>query len=304
MRTIAHVSDLHFGRHNLDVMEDLLSSIEQGRPDLLIISGDFTQRARHAEFAEARRFLDRIPVSKMVIPGNHDVPLYNLFSRFFRPLRKYNRYIAPLDQPLSFFQDDEIAVLGLNTARRFTRKNGRLSRAQIADIPRMFASVPHDITKIIVTHHPLAVPDGGKSLELAGRSLPALKAIADTGIHLLLSGHHHRALSGSVAEVSGAGSILIVHAGTAISTRTRGTGGNSYNLIGITQGHISVRVLEWIAGQGFVEAALACYAFKGNRWSVSTDACSPLIQDAPRRVTLSHRSNGTGSAGADDERYT
>ena len=271
MRTIAHVSDLHFGRHDLAVMEDLLSSIEQGRPDLLTISGDFTQRARHAEFAEARRFLDRIPVSKIVIPGNHDVPLYNPFSRFFRPLRKYNRHIAPLDQPLSFFQDDEIAVLGLNTARRFTRKNGRLSLAQIAGIPRIFATVPADTTKIIVTHHPLAVPGSEQALEVAGRSLPALRAIADTGVHLLLSGHHHRALSGSVAEVSGGGSILIVHAGTAISTRTRGTAGNSYNLIGITPGHISVRVLEWIAGQGFVEAGLASYALKGNRWRISNE---------------------------------
>jgi 3',5'-cyclic AMP phosphodiesterase CpdA len=267
MRTIAHISDLHFGRHNHDVMEDLVASIEQSGHDLVVISGDFTQRARHVEFAEARRFLDRIAVPKLVTPGNHDVPLYNLFSRYLRPFRKYDRYIAPLDQPLGFYQDDELAVLALNTARRFTRKNGRLSQAQIGGIARVFASVPGDVTKVIVTHHPLAVPASEDSLELAGRALTALKAIADAGVHLLLSGHHHRALSGPVAEVSNAGSILIVHAGTAISTRTRGAGGNSYNLIQIAHGQISVRVMQWVKGHGFVEAGIASYGFEENRWS-------------------------------------
>jgi 3',5'-cyclic AMP phosphodiesterase CpdA len=267
MRTVAHISDLHFGRHHLDVMEDLLASIEKIRPDLLVISGDFTQRARHIEFAEARRFLDRIAVPKLVTPGNHDVPLYNLFNRYLRPFRKYDRYIAPLDQPLGFFQDDELAVLALNTARRFTRKNGRLSQAQIASIQRVFASVPREVTKVIATHHPLAVPESKDSIELAGRALAALKVIADAGVHLLLSGHHHRALSGPVAEVSNAGSILIVYAGTAISTRTRGIGGNSYNLIQIADGQISVRVMEWVKGRGFVETNIASYAFDGNRWS-------------------------------------
>jgi 3',5'-cyclic AMP phosphodiesterase CpdA len=127
--------------------------------------------------------------------------------------------------------------------------------------------VPRGITKIIVTHHPLAVPGSEDSLELAGRARAAVSAIADAGVHLLLSGHHHRALSGPVAEVSSAGSVLIVHAGTAISTRTRGIGGNSYNLIQIARGQISVRIMEWVKGHGFVEAGIASYAFDGNRWS-------------------------------------
>jgi 3',5'-cyclic AMP phosphodiesterase CpdA len=267
VRTIAHISDLHFGRHDLDVMEHLLASIEKSSPDLVVISGDFTQRARHVEFAEARRFLDRIAAPKLVTPGNHDVPLYNLFNRYLRPFRKYDTYIAPLDQPLSLYQDDELAVLGLNTARRFTRKNGRLSWPQIASIRRALASMPREVTKVIVTHHPLAVPDSADSIELAGRALVALRAIAAAGGHLLLSGHHHRALSGHVTELSGAGSILIVHAGTAISTRTRGIGGNSYNLIQIAHRQISVRVMQWMNGNGFVEASIASYGFDGNRWS-------------------------------------
>ena len=134
MRRIAQISDLHFGRHSHGVMEDLLASVNHHHPDLIALSGDFTQRARHAEFAEARRFLDRIPHPKLVVPGNHDVPLYNVFARFLTPFAKYDHYVRPIGHPAGFFRDDEIAVLGLNTARRFTRKNGRLSIKQIAQI--------------------------------------------------------------------------------------------------------------------------------------------------------------------------
>jgi hypothetical protein len=120
---------------------------------------------------------------------------------------------------------------------------------------------------VIVTHHPLAIPGAVKRLELAGRAVDALKAIADAGVHLLLSGHHHQALSGPIAEIGGAGSVLIVHAGTAISTRTRDAGGNSYNLISIDGRNISVRVMAWTKATGFIEISSASYAFNGNHWN-------------------------------------
>jgi 3',5'-cyclic AMP phosphodiesterase CpdA len=234
--------------------------------DLVVISGDFTQRARRAQFVEARLFLDRISSPKLVTPGNHDVPLYNLFSRVFRPFRNYDRYIAPVDQPLSFYEDDELAVLALNSARRFTRKNGRLSRRQIADVARIFEALPSERSKVIATHHPLAAPSGQGSLELAGRASDALRTIADAGIHLLLSGHHHRAISGPIAGVGGGGSVLIVHAGTAISTRTRQAAANSYNLIKIDHRNIAVSVMAWGEGTGFVAADAATYVFEAGRW--------------------------------------
>jgi hypothetical protein len=119
MRTIAQISDLHFGRHIATVAEGLLASLSEQNPDLVVLSGDFTQRARHAEFAEARRFLERIVQPKLVIPGNHDVPLYNLFRRFMTPFAKYHHYVTPMGLPADLFIDEELAVLGLNTARRF-----------------------------------------------------------------------------------------------------------------------------------------------------------------------------------------
>ncbi|MFL6306128.1 MAG: metallophosphoesterase family protein [Candidatus Sulfotelmatobacter sp.] len=261
------MSDLHFGRHDLTVMEDLLSSVNDNCPDLVVVSGDLTQRARHAEFAAARRFLDRISQPKLVVPGNHDVPLYNVFARFMTPLAKYDHYVLPAAHPANLFHDDEIAVLGLNTTRSFTRKNGRVSIEQIAQIGRVFRDVPEKTVKALVTHHPLGIPSGEAPLELAGRSRLALEAIAKVGVHLLLSGHHHRALSGGLAGTAGGGSVIVLHAGTAISTRLRGGQGNTYNLIHLAKERISVRFMEWRAGQGFYENRRVSYVFHQSRWA-------------------------------------
>jgi 3',5'-cyclic AMP phosphodiesterase CpdA len=269
MRTIAQISDLHFGRHIATVAEGLLASLSEQNPDLVVLSGDFTQRARHAEFAEARRFLERIVQPKLVIPGNHDVPLYNLFRRFMTPFAKYHHYVTPMGLPADLFIDEELAVLGLNTARRFTGKNGRVSLDQIARITRVFRALPRETFKILVTHHPLAAPSGQKELDLAERSALALTTIAQAGVHLLLSGHHHRALSGHIGpEIGYNGSVLIVHAGTAISSRIRGGEGNTYNLIRIAGEHLAVTVMEW-AASGFTESHTVSYSFHEDRWGLA-----------------------------------
>jgi 3',5'-cyclic AMP phosphodiesterase CpdA len=266
MRTIAQISDLHFGRHIDTVAEDLLASIAKKHPDLVVLSGDFTQRARHAEFVEARRFLARIPQPKLVVPGNHDVPLYNLFGRFLTPFAKYHHYVTPLGVPADLFVDEEMAVLGLNTARRFTAKNGRVSQAQIARIARTFSELPRETFKVLVTHHPLGVPTGEAEVELAGRSGPALATLSQAGVHLLLSGHHHRALSGHAgSDIGSTGSVVMVHAGTAISSRMRGGEGNTYNLIGIAGERLVVTVMEW-GPMGFGEGRTVSYLFNEGQW--------------------------------------
>src|SRR5258705_9934060 len=122
MRTIVHLSDLHFGRVDHDLLDPLIQSVVAIKPDLVAVSGDLTQRARSHQFREARAFLDRLPQPQIVVPGNHDVPLHNVFSRFLQPLEKYRRYITVDLQP--FFTDEEIAVLGVNTARSLTIKGG------------------------------------------------------------------------------------------------------------------------------------------------------------------------------------
>lgn len=265
MRTIAHISDLHFGRHSASVAEALLRSVNESSPDLIALSGDFTQRARTAQFAQARLFLDRFLQPKLLVPGNHDVPLYDVFRRFLAPFTKYNRHLEAIGQPGNYFRDEEIAVLGINTARRFTRKNGRISLEQMAAIGGTFREIPSNIFKILVTHHPLAIPSGEAAVELAGRATPALAMIRDAGVHMLLSGHHHRALSGGTAEIGENGTVLVLHAGTAISTRMRGDEGNTYNLIHIADGSVTVRLMEHVQDR-FRENRLDTFLFDRGRW--------------------------------------
>src|SRR6267143_7245922 len=108
MRTLVHLSDLHFGRVDERLIDPLISAVTEINPDLVAVSGDLTQRARSHQFREARAFLDALPQPQIVVPGNHDVPLHNLFTRFLQPLYKYRRYITNDLQP--FFTDEEIAV--------------------------------------------------------------------------------------------------------------------------------------------------------------------------------------------------
>src|SRR5262245_59623391 len=99
MRTLAQISDLHFGRHSAPVAAALLASLASQDPDLVILSGDLTQRARRSEFLQAQAFLRQIAAPKLVVPGNHDVPLYDLYSRFVAPLTRFQAYIAPSGLP-------------------------------------------------------------------------------------------------------------------------------------------------------------------------------------------------------------
>jgi len=263
MRLIAHISDLHFGRHDPRIAEALIDQITDTDPDLVVVSGDLTQRARTNEFMQARDFLERISRPVLIVPGNHDIPLYNLMHRFFSPLWKFRRHIPSAIGGNDWYSDDELAVLGLNTARGLTFKSGRVSLDQMGLIRRVFAHAPEIAWRIVVTHHPIAGAHGEPRIELAGRYLLALRAIADAGVHLLLSGHHHRPVSGhAAAELVLNKAMLVVHAGTAVSTRTRDEEGNSYNLIRLDGAHASVETMKWSAGSGFQAASHASYELR------------------------------------------
>src|SRR5215207_6775584 len=194
MRTIVHVSDLHFGRVNSSILGPLLAAIQAARPDLVAVSGDLTQRARKEEFIAAQNFLSSIPFTKIVVPGNHDVPLYNVFSRFVRQLTRYQRYITTDLSP--FFADEEIAVAGVNTARALTVKDGRINRRQMAELRSQFESLSADRIKIVVTHHPFDLPGGVTEGRIVGRAHQAMEVFAKCRVDLLLAGHFHIGHSG------------------------------------------------------------------------------------------------------------
>src|ERR1700736_241441 len=107
MRTIVHLSDIHFGRTDHATIAPLIEAVTGMRPDLVAVSGDLTQRARTVEFRDARAFLDTLPKPLIVVPGNHDVPLHNLYARFVQKLEKYQRFISRDLEPS--YVDEEIA---------------------------------------------------------------------------------------------------------------------------------------------------------------------------------------------------
>ncbi len=244
MRTLVHLSDLHFGRVDQAIIGPLTDEIGRLAPHLVVVSGDLTQRARSRQFKEARRFLDSLPRPQIVVPGNHDVPLYNIFSRFLQPLDKYRRYISSDLSP--FYADDEIAVLGINTARSLTFKDGRINEAQIEEVRARLSPLSADVTKIIVTHHPFDLPAGYDDKELVGRAWIAMETFASCGADVLLAGHLHVSHTESTTaryRISGH-AALVVQAGTATSTRGRGEP-NSFNVVRVNHPHISVERFIW-----------------------------------------------------------
>jgi 3',5'-cyclic AMP phosphodiesterase CpdA len=246
MRTIVHLSDLHFGRTDPAILQPLIDHVRAIGPDVVVVSGDLTQRARRHEFQEAKKFLDALPQPQIVVPGNHDVPLYDIFSRFGQPLAKYRRYISADVEPT--YVDDEIAVIGVNTARSLTFKGGRINAEQIAGIRKTLCTIDDRVIKIIVTHHPFDLPASFGKGQLVGRAKLAMETLADCGADLLLAGHLHTSHAGNtdtrypIQDYA----ALVVQAGTATSVRGRGET-NSFNVIRIALSVMTIERHGWIA---------------------------------------------------------
>ena len=253
MPRIVHLSDLHFGAHDPAIVTAVEQRLDEEQADLVVISGDITQRARTEQFEEACQFLTRLRDAGhdvLAVPGNHDVPLYNVLRRFLSPLTRYKRYID--DNLCPFIQIPGAAVLGINTARSLTFKNGHVSHEQMAFIRNTFSRTDTHQPRIVVTHHPLfALPigDGPELGHLMDDQENALEAIADAGVDLLLAGHNHRASVNDAASLAkGAGKALVIQAGTATSTRVRGEE-QSFNRIEIDGNGIRVTIQRWTGNQ-------------------------------------------------------
>lgn len=267
MRTIVHISDLHFGCVDEALLAPLKNAIDTVRPDLITISGDLTQRARVDQFKAARAFLKSLAFPQIIVPGNHDVPLYNIVARFFWPLRGYKRYITHNLAPL--YADFEMAVAGINTARSLTIKDGRINDAQIEQTREILCAYDDSIVKIVVTHHPFDLPEGAHhERNIVGRAKRAIQRFAQCGADVFLSGHMHQSHIGSTALRYGehGESALIVHAGTAVSLRRRGYQ-NGFNVLRVEKQRISVEHHEWDeANQHFTLIAVKHFVRSEKGW--------------------------------------
>ncbi len=266
MRSIVHLSDIHFGRVNAPVIPSLIETITRINPDLVAVSGDLTQRARARQFVEARDFLAQLPQPQIVVPGNHDVPLHNVFARFAQPLSKYQRYITEDLRP--FYHDEQIAVLGVNTARSLTFKGGRINEEQVEWMRERLAAANPAAVKVIVTHHPFDLPEGHDERQLVGRARMAMETLARHGADLFLAGHlhvSHTTHSATRYKIKGH-SALVVQAGTAASARGRGEE-NSFNVVRIDRPNIAVERFEWQPGsEGFALASSERFHHSSEGW--------------------------------------
>ena len=266
MRTIAHLSDLHFGRVDEALLAPLTEFLHAARPDVLVVSGDLTQRAKAKEFIAAREFLDTFSMPKIIVPGNHDVPLYDVFRRFLSPLARYQRYITTDMEP--FFIDNEIAVLGINSARSLVVKGGRVNNEQLERVHVRLSTLDDKLVKILVTHHPFDLPAHMSKDHLIGRARKAMKAFANCGVDVLLGGHMHstEAITTDGRYKQGMYSALSIQAGTATSMRHRGEV-NSFNLLRVACDRVEVDQIGWVVDEGvFKKNSTQAFAGTPDGW--------------------------------------
>jgi len=276
MKTIVHLSDLHFGTEVPRVAEALVADVRAQSPSLVIVSGDLTQRARSGQFRAAGAYLARLPQPQLIVPGNHDVPLYDVVRRFLAPLRRYCRFITSDLDPT--YVDSELYVAGLNTARSFTWKNGRISVEQIEALQGRLEHGGLRV-KVVVTHHPFLPPPGDAGIDLVGRAARAITVLDACNVDLLLAGHLHQGYAGDIRTHYPAArrAMIAVQAGTAISHRMRKGEANAYNLLQVERTLISIEVRAW-NGNSFAAIRHMTYDRRDDGWHPREAADPGLVR--------------------------
>lgn len=232
MSVILHFSDLHFGTERPQVVEALIRLVKKKQPDLAILSGDVTQRARARQFAKAKLFFNRLEIPEfLIIAGNHDIPLYNLIKRFNAPYSNFTETFGNHLEPV--IDSGNIKAIGIKTTRRYRHKNGEISKQQIDNVTDLLAKSRQEQLKIVICHHPVFPIKGIKTSNLLNGRMQALQAWSDVGVDLVLGGHIHLPyivpLHQKFSDLEQP--IWAVQAGTALSSRVRGNINNSVNLI-------------------------------------------------------------------------
>ena len=247
MKSILHISDLHFGPPYVSrVGEALLRIAPTIAPDVIVASGDFTQRAKREQFINAQAFLQDLPdVPKIVVPGNHDVPLYRIKERLTAPLGLYKEYIsAELNHVVQF--EDLIFVALDSTSPKRTISNGRIHREQLDYCSNVLSSAPANAAKIVVAHHHFApAPDYARD-KIMPKAQRAINRFVELGVDMILGGHLHRAYIGNTLDFYPGShrerGIIIVQCGTTTSRRGRGKEKekNTFNVIRINDQQIHI----------------------------------------------------------------
>jgi len=241
---VLHLSDTHFGTEQAPVVEAVLALANELMPEVVVLSGDITQRARTGQFAAARAFLTRLGLPTLVIPGNHDIPLFNVAARILNPYGGYQRAIGKTLEPV--FSNERVLAIGVNTTRPSRHKNGEVSREQIDRVCTQLRQARSEQLRMVVVHQPVrAVVESDTANLLIGRDA-AVPAWVDAGADMVLGGHIHLPYVVPLPTNSGR-RAWAVQAGTAVSHRVRGSIPNSVNVIEhhVGDGKLHCRVQRW-----------------------------------------------------------
>jgi 3',5'-cyclic AMP phosphodiesterase CpdA len=263
MRRIAHLSDLHFGTEMPVVLDELAASVREFAPDLVVVTGDLTQRARPEQFESARRFLDSLAFPQLIIPGNHDIaPVYRPLERLLAPYSRYNRFIRR--ELCGAFYDDELLVLAFSSVQPFRWKEGTVSRRQLEWISEYAQRFPTQL-RMLAAHHPLVQAETTRPTRRLRRHSALMSVLDQADIAVCLSGHLHTSFSGlAVTPLDEAGSVLAVHASTATSTRLRGHA-NAYNRLTLNASLLRIDAVAF-DGATFRTLATSAYERKSGVW--------------------------------------
>ncbi len=279
MTRILHISDLHFGPPFIQRVGDaLLEAVPGLEADIIVASGDFTQRAKQEQFSMAREFLGKLPqVPLVVVPGNHDVPLYRVRERLFDPYRLYREYICrDLDHVLKL---DDVVIVALNSTspvRAVT--NGRIDSEQLEYCARALSEVPNGAVKIVVTHHHFAPAPDFERDQVMPRAKRAMDRFVDLGVDVVMGGHLHRAYIGNSLDIypgrDREHGVIIVQCGTTTSRRGRGREKekNTFNVLDVDNTTLRVTHFMYFDDvEGF--APLSSHLFPRVGYSITAEQC-------------------------------
>ena len=291
--TIAHLSDIHFGRDDPPVVAALLAYLRANPTDFSVVSGDFTQRARASEFRAAMDFFRQLPGQLLAVPGNHDVPLHNVVMRAIRPYATYQRYVDANLRPV--VDDGRTCIVGVNTARRLGHRwKGFWKDGVLRDDDLAFACATFNTTramhKVLVAHHPLQIEGEAFRHDRVRKGDVALRRLADVGCDAILYGHIHvpHALlnEASASDDAGRPRVLCVMAGTATSVRLRMRTPNSFNCVRFDDERCTVDVIGYAGGRFAVRSSQSFVGDAAHGWRDRADAA---VACRRRRVRATSR---------------
>lgn len=240
MSVLLHISDTHFGVHRPAVVDALLALAARQRPDVTVLSGDITQRARPDQFRAAKDFVYRLGTPVLAVPGNHDIALFDLWSRLTRPYAQFSRVFGNDLEPV--YRSPDLLIACVKTTRRWRHRHGEVSPAQIERVARLLGTASAQQLRLVVVHQPAASPPAGKRSSLLRGHRDALRAWSAAGADLVLGGHDH--LPGTLAQHGLPRRLWVIQAGTAVSSRTHPEAPNSVNILR-WDGAASCAIEQW-----------------------------------------------------------